>query len=72
MVLVVQVGFLYAGLFQACYWSAGAGHTRVAPVLGVRGGVVLLEGVGACPVAVLVLQGQSGRVRVVWWVVFLG
>ena len=58
-----QEGLLYAGLFQVCPRCAGTGHPWVVPVLGVGGGVVSLEGVGAWQVAVLVLQ--SGRVRAV-------
>jgi len=60
---VGREGFLYAGLFLVCSQGAGAGHPRAVPVLGVGGGVVSLEGVGAWQVAVLVLQ--SGRVRAV-------
>ena len=63
MILVGQRGFRYAVLFQVSSQGAGAGHPRAVPVLGVGGGVVSLEGVGAWQVAVLVLQ--SGRVRAV-------
>ena len=60
VVLVGNEGFLYAGLFQACSRGEGTGHPRVNLVLGVEGGFVSLEGVGASQIAVLVLQ--SGRV----------